>query len=179
MKQFFRHGLILFGFGAAALTLMAGDSKAHDAAVAKTRQDAIAKIEKDDIEGATALVGDHGTSEKGTLVWYQQSAFELLTHAQILRANLDYEGTHRAARAAIKLLAHALKSKGEVAGAGSRAGLQLQMAQIYEDLLGDTASARQAYQKALRETPDDVTAKQALARYAEEDSKFERIKSRK
>ena len=162
-----------------ALTVRADDRKTREAAITKTRDAAVAKIESDDIEGAAALVGAHGDTPKGKLEWYQESAIELITQAQILKAGQDYDGSRRAAKASIKMLAHALKKNGVAPRAEDRANLQIQMAQVYDTLLGDLPSARQAYQKALRESPDNPAAQQALATYAAADSKFERIKSRK
>lgn len=181
MKRSIQHGLILICLGAAALSLHAGDkqdAKARDAAIAKTRQDAVAKVESDDVDGAADLLSTRNTGKKGTVTWYLQSAAELVDQAQTLRVQGEYEGARRSAQGAIKLYAHALKQKGGAAPAGERAELHIQMAQVYETLLGDPTNARKAYAKALKETPDNTWVQQALARFAAEDSKFERIKSR-
>ncbi len=176
MKRLLPYSLILFCLGYMSADLRADDKQTQRI---RTRDEAIAKIERDDVENATELLSERNTGKRGTVTWYLQSAAELTDMAHAFKASGDYEGSRRAAQAVIKMYAHALKQKGAAASAGDRAELLLQMAQVYDLLLGDAASARKTYVKALHEVPDNLMAQQALARYAEEDSKAERIKSRK
>jgi hypothetical protein len=136
---------------------------------------ALAKIVAGDAEGAAVAVGARNTAKNGTLSWYQQSSLVLVRRAYILKAKLDYDGSREAAAAAIKILEHGFAAKSSEARSTDKAQTCIQLAQIHDDLLGERATARSYVELALELAPNNEQAKEALARYDEDDAKLERL----
>jgi hypothetical protein len=96
----------------------------------------------------------------------------------VLKAAGEYRGSWRVASAAINLLEHGLKVAGAAAGPGERAEVLALSAYVRDDHLGARTMARLSYQRALEEMPEHEGAKEALARFDEEDARAQRIQLR-
>jgi hypothetical protein len=135
---------------------------------------AIAKITGERVDEAAELLGAHATTARGSVAWYQQSAFELVKRAYIFQATLDYEGKQAAAAAAVKLLERGLTSQKGAIRAPERAHTYVQLAKIYEGLLGDLETARLYYEQAAEAEPQNAVAKKSAERLKDADANFRR-----
>lgn len=159
--------------------LLAGFLFAASAAQAQLSDDvrdrsAIAKIEADNVDEAAELLSGRATTVKGSVGWYQESAFELVKRAYICQATLDYEGKGAAATAAVKLLERGLTSQKGAVRAPERAHTYLQLGKIYEGLLGDPATAQLYYEKAVEAEPQNAVAKKSIKRLKDVETNYKR-----
>lgn len=149
-----------------------GAARADGGPDAATDDTAIAQIETGDIDAAAREVGRANLAASGSLAWYQQSALALLGRAEQLKASGDYDGSHRAADAAIRMMAQGLRKGGADARPADRAQMYVQLADTCDRLLGDRASARQYYRRALQDMPDLDDAKRALSSFDSLDARL-------
>lgn len=130
------------------------------------------EVESGDVDGAAQAVSASNLAGPGTLGWFQQSTQALLDRAESLRAQGDYDRSARVARAARRMLTHALKRVGDQATTLERAATYVRMAQISDRLLGDRQAGRRFYRQALKEDPADEASLEALAAYDLEDARI-------
>ncbi|MFA5263905.1 MAG: hypothetical protein WC378_08750 [Opitutaceae bacterium] len=167
MKKLHIYVLILTGMFATAVAVPVDKENAN--------ANAIDKAEAGDISGAAEEAGKNNTALKGSLTWYRQSAIELVSQAYVFKGKQDDANARRAATAAIKILLEGYDKKAAASHAANRSQTYVQLGQAYEDLLGDRARARQCFEKALQDNPDNEQAKQMLAYYAAEEANFQRF----
>ncbi|MFA5264926.1 MAG: hypothetical protein WC378_13970 [Opitutaceae bacterium] len=167
MKKLHIYTLILAGMLATAVAVPVDKENAN--------ANAINKAEAGDISGAAEEAGKNNTASKGSLPWYQQSAIELVSQAYVFKGKQDDASVRRAATAAIKILLEGYKNKASEAHAADRSQTYVQLGHAYEELLGDRARARQCFEKALQDDPENEQAKQMLAYYAAEEANFQRF----
>jgi tetratricopeptide (TPR) repeat protein len=158
-----RHAVIIL----AAVSFLPLAAKPADPVVTETQ--AAATLVDTDVDAAAKQLGRKNTAPNGTLPWYQQSAIELVRLAYLLKSQQDDAGVRQAARAAVKLLNYGHGKAAAVAPAATRAQTYVQLALVYDTLLGDHANARFCYEQALKEDPDDPVAKSGAALMAAQD----------
>jgi hypothetical protein len=126
---------------------------------------AVTDVDAGQIDLGAQDVAAANPAPSGSLAWYYHSAFVLVIRAHELRAKGDHDASQHTGADAIRMLTHGLTKSGTNARAADRSQIYVQIADIYDHILGDRASARQAYQQALVEQPDNGAATTALAAY--------------